>query len=54
MCAYFTVDVNKITLLYFAGILCLQNLNHRKKNEILHLYTRMRDLDYVVNKLNAR
>ena len=52
--AYFTVDVNKITLLDFAGILFLQNLNHRKKIEILHLYTRVGNLDYVVNKLTAR
>ena len=48
------MDVNKITLLDFAGILFLQNLNHRKKIEILHLYTRVRNLDYVVNKLTAR
>ena len=31
ICAYFKVNVNKITLLYFAGILFLQTLNHRKK-----------------------
>ena len=51
---YFKVNVNKITLLYFAGILFLQKLNHRKKNEIFHLFQRARDLDYVVNKLTAR
>ena len=51
---YFKVNVNKITLLYFAGILFLQKLNHRKKNEIFHLSQRARDLDYVVNKLTAR
>ena len=42
------------SLLYFARILFLQNLNHRQKNEILHLYMRVRDLDYVVNKLTVR
>ena len=48
------MDVNKITVLDFAGILFLQNLNRRKKIEILHLYTRVGNLDYVVNKLTAR
>ena len=32
----------------------VQKLNHRKKGEIFHLFERVRDLDYVLNKLAAR
>ena len=55
-CQECTTKLINMLYIHFA-LFCgnfVRKLNHRKKGEIFHLFKRVRDLDYVVNKLAAR